>query len=138
MIFFSEIKKNLKDQLFWGTYQGIFWKEKTKGYLSINLYSMVLQMNLFFLWTSNLPKNKIFPEYPNLECFYLVIQEGVDWYIYYCFGLAQTFVTWAAILSHRDTKKVREKNIPWHKDICHLLMEQIQSIAVQFDDYYML
>ena len=73
---------------------------------------------------SKLSQDSIFLEYPNLDCFYLVIRIGLT-YLNYSFGLPQTYVTYRGQLtstlkqfwSHRGAKKF--KNIPWIRDISH-------------------
>ena len=60
-LFFTETK--LPSQTCLGTSQGVFQKDKTKGYTNKN-WKMVLQMMDMCEWASMLPQNSIFLESP--------------------------------------------------------------------------
>ena len=71
-----------------------------------------------------LPQNPILIEYPDLDCFYLVIQMGTT-YLNDRFGLPRAFVTGRSKLisplkpywSHRGAENFQ--NITWFREISH-------------------
>ena len=49
----------LNHQKHFDTYQGVFWKEETKGYLNMNK-KKVLQLLSMCEWACKLPNNSLF------------------------------------------------------------------------------
>ena len=82
----------LKNQTCLGTKQGVFRKDKTEGYLLINLKKQNYTNLICVNGPKCYPKIKDSWNNPNLECFYLVIQVAST-HINYFSGLASTVVT---------------------------------------------
>ena len=69
-------------------------KRKVRA-MKIKISEVTLQMLIMCECASKLPQNSKFPEFSNLECFYLVIQVGsTD--LNDCFGLPRVYWSWGS------------------------------------------
>ena len=109
-----------------------FRKEKKQGPSKYEFKEFCKKCRICVKGASKIPPHSIFLDYPNLDCFYLVIQVG-SMYLNNSFGLPQAFVTWRSKLTSplkpfwSQGGAENFKNIPWFRDIpptltdlCHM------------------